>query len=96
MIKHTTHYRVTVNNKSNVILLDKPLEEAPFFKNPRKYCQSENTTINALVHYGDLRTEYYFSNYKDTIRYFNYMKKMCPKIYEFFNVFDWQDKLNLL
>ena len=92
----TTHYRVTVNNKSNVVLLDKPLKEAPFFVNPHAYCQVNDSKTKALIHYGDKRIEYYFRNYKDAIRYFNYLQKMCPKIYDFLNVFAWQLKTSLL
>lgn len=82
-----THYRVSVNNHNNIVLLDKPLKEAPFFENPRAYCQLEDYKIKALIHYGDVRNENYFRNYKDAIRYFNYLQNMSPKIYEFLNVF---------
>lgn len=87
---HTTIYRVSVNNKDRIVLLDKPLEEAPFFKNPREYCQVEYETIKALIHYDNIRDELYFRNYKDALRYFNYLEMICPKNVEFFNVFSWQ------
>lgn len=83
----TTHHRVSVNNKNNIVLLDKPLKEAPFFENPRFYCQVYDSKTKALIHYGDKRIEHYFRNYKDALRYFNYLQKMYPKIYDFFNVF---------
>ena len=92
----TTHYRVSVNNKNNIVLLDKPLKEAPFFENPRFYCQVYDSKTKALIHYGDERIEYYFRNYKDAIRYFNYLQKMCQKIYDFFNVFSWQTTINTI
>lgn len=82
-----TNYRVSINNKNKIVLLDKPLSEAPFFKNPREYCEVSNTKTKALIHYGDLRTEYYFRNYKDALRYFNYLQNMYQKNFEFFNVF---------
>lgn len=93
---HTTHYRVSVNNKNNIVLLDKPLKEAPFFKNPRGYCQEEDETIKALIHYDNIRDELYFRNYKDALRYFNYLQMMCPKDVEFFNVFSWQPKPTII
>ena len=93
---HTTHYRVSVNNKSNIVLLDKPLKDAQFFKNPHEYCTCENSSTGALVHYGDIRIEYYFRNYKDAIRYFNYLHEMCSKNYEFFNVFSWQTTTTII
>ena len=93
---HTTHYRVSVNNKSKIVLLDKPLPEAPFFKNPREYCTCENSSTGALVHYGDIRIEYYFRNYKDAVRYFEYLQKIFAKIYDFFNVFAWHTNIIII
>lgn len=90
-MKHTQHYRVSINNISKVILLTKPLPECAFFKKPQKYCQENNLKIKARVHYGDIRTEYYFRNYSDAVRYFNYLQKTEPKNYSFFNVFAWQE-----
>ena len=95
-MKHTTHYRVSVNNKNNIVLLDKPLKEAPFFENPSSYCQVDDRKTKALIHYGDKRIEYYFRNYKDASRYFNYLQKMCPKTYDFFNVFAWQTNITII
>lgn len=84
---HTTIYRVSVNNRDRIVLLDKPLEEAPFFKNPRGYCQEEDETIKALIHHEHIRDELYFRNYKDALRYFNYILQTEKNNYEFFNVF---------
>ena len=95
-MKNTSHFRVSVNNKNNIVLLDKPLKQAPFFENPRSYCQVENSKTKALIHYGDIRDEYYFRNYKDAIRYFNFLKKTYTKIYDFFNVFDWQTTITII
>ena len=87
-MKNTSHYRVTVNNKDNIVLLDKPLKEAPFFENPRSYCQVENSKTKALIHFGNIRDEYYFRNYKDALRYFTYLQKNnTKKNMIFFNVF---------
>ena len=47
---NTTHYRVTVKHKYQTVILTKPLPEAPFFKNPKKYCQYEDAKIKALIH----------------------------------------------
>ena len=89
-MRHTQHYRVTINNISKIILLTKPLPECAFFKNPNGYCQENNQKIKARVHYDNIRTEYYFRNYSDAVRYFNYLQKTEPKNYSFFNVFAWQ------
>lgn len=89
-MKHTQHYRVSINKISKIVLLTKPLPECSFFKNPVQYCQENNTRIKARIHYSDTRTEYYFRNYSDAVRYFNYLQKTEPKNYSFFNVFAWQ------
>lgn len=89
-MKHTTHYRVSINHKNKIILLDKPLPEAQFFKNPRGYCQEEDETVKALIHSDNIRDELYFRNYKDALHYFNYLQKTDKKNYDFFNVFSWQ------
>lgn len=93
---HTTHYRVSINNKDKIVLLDKPLDEAPFFKNPREYCQEEDETIKALIHWDNIRDELYFRNYKDASRFFNYLKVTVPKYVEFFNVFSWQNLFKIV
>ena len=93
---HTTHYRVSVNYKYNIVLLDKPLKESPFFKNPREYCQEEDETIKALIHHDNIRDELYFRNYKDALRYFNYLQQMWQKIYDFFNVFAWHPNITII
>ena len=84
---NTTHYRITINDKDKIITLTKPLPEAPFFKNPSAYCQYNDRTIGALVHEEVNKLEFYFRNYQDTIRYFNYLKQMLPK-YLFNNVYE--------
>lgn len=89
-MRHTTIYRISVNHKDKIILLDKPLEDAPFFKNPRGYFQEDNTRIKALIHRDNIRDELFFRNYSDAVRYFNYLQKADPKNYSFFNVFAWQ------
>jgi hypothetical protein len=86
-LKHTTHYRLTINNKDLIITLTKPLPEAPFYKNPEKYCQYEDTKIKALIHENKHGYEAYFRNYQDTLRYFNYLKQLLP-YYSFNNVFE--------
>ena len=89
-MKHTTIYRISVNHRDKIVLLDKPLEEAPFFKNPRGYCQEDNARIKALIHRDNIRDELYFRNYKDAARYYNYLKATLPKDFGFLNVFSWQ------
>lgn len=89
-MKHTTIYRISVNHRDKIVLLDKPLEEAPFFKNPSVYCQEDNNRIKALIHRDNIRDELYFRNYKDTQRYYNYLKMTLPKDFAFLNVFAWQ------
>lgn len=87
MTRHTTIYRISVNYKDKIVLLTKPLPECAFFKNPERYCQENNSKIKARIHYGNTRTEYYFRNYRDAQRYFNYLQKTEQKNYSFFNVF---------
>lgn len=87
MMRHTQHYRVSINNISKIVLLTKPLPECALFKNPERYCQENNQKIKARVHYGNIRTEYYFRNYSDAVRYFNYLQKTEPKNYSFLNTF---------
>lgn len=84
---NTTHYRITINDKDKIITLTKPLPEAPFFKNPSAYCQYNDRCSGALIHEDVNRLEYYFRNYQDTIRYFNYLKQMLPR-YLFNNVYE--------
>ena len=89
-MKHTTIYRISVNHRDRIVLLDKPLEEAPFFKNPRGYCQEFNDRIKARIHRDNIRDELFFRNYKDAARYYNYLKATLPKDFDFFNIFAWQ------
>lgn len=70
-MKHTTHYRITVNYIEKIITLDKPLSEAAFFKAPRVYCEKEDPKTHALIHYGKCSEEHYFRNYEHTIAFFN-------------------------
>ena len=86
-MRHTTIYRISVNHREKLVLLDKPLEEAPFFKNPHGYCQEDNARIKALIHRDNIRDEMYFRNFKDTLRYYNYLKVTLPKDFDFYNVF---------
>lgn len=95
-MKHTQHYRVSINNISKIVILTKPLPECPFFKNPNGYCQENNSKIKARIHYDYVRTEYYFRNYSDAVRYFNYLQKTEPKKFTFFNTFDWQSTTNII
>ena len=74
-IKHTTHYRITINHIDKIITLDRPLSEAPFFQAPRVYCTKEDTKYHSLIHYGDCREEHYFRNYQDTLNYFIVLQK---------------------
>lgn len=86
-MKHTTIYRITLNHRDKIVLLDKPLKEAPFFKNPRGYCQEYNARIKALIHRDNIRDELFFRNYKDANRYYNYLNMTLPKDFDFFNAF---------
>ena len=95
-MKHTTIYRISVNHRDRIVLLDKPLEDAPFFKNPRGYCQEDNARIKALIHRDNIRDELFFRNYKDTDRYYNYLKATLPKDFDFFNVFAWQPTTTII
>lgn len=88
-IKHTTHYRVTINHIDKIITLDKPLQEAPFFQDSRKYCEKEDPKTHALIHYSKCREEHYFRNYQHTLLFF----KQCQKTkyfngYLFNNIFE--------
>ena len=86
-MRHTSIYRISVNHINRIVLLDKPLDEAPFFENPRGYCQEDNKIIKALIHRDNIRDQYYFRNYKDAYRYFNYLILYFQKDFDFFNVF---------
>ena len=74
-MKHTTHYRVTVNHLNKIITIDKPLETARFFQNPHTYCESEDTKTRALIHYTSCREEHYFRNLEDAWCYFMKLRK---------------------
>ena len=74
-IKHTTHYRITINHVDRIITLDRPLPEAPFFQEPREYCTKEDTKYHSLIHYSNCREEHYFRNYRDTLTYFIFLQK---------------------
>ena len=89
-MQHTTIYRISLNHKDKIVLLDKPLDEAPFFKNPRGYCQEFNDRIKARIHRDNIRDELFFRNYKDAARYYNYLKATLPKDFDFLNIFAWQ------
>lgn len=88
-MKHTTHYRVTVNHFDHIVTLDKPLESAMFFKDPYGYCESQDTKSRALIHYSNLREEHYFRNLYDARRYFRKLHKSNYFYgYDFNDVFD--------
>lgn len=95
-MKHTTIYRISVNHKDKIILLDKPLEDATFFKNPRGYCQEDNARIKALIHRDNIRDELYFRNYKDAYRYYYYLEMTLPKDFSFLNIFAWQPTTTII
>ena len=80
----TTCYRVTINKKTNIAILTKPLEEAQYFQNPEQYCQY--STVNMRLHFNDDNTlfEYYFPNYQLAK---NFLLKSSKK-YEIFNTLE--------
>ena len=88
-MKHTSHYRITINHIDKIITLDKPLPESPFFQAPRNYCEKEDPKTHALIHYSKCREEHYFRNYEHTLKFF----KDCQKSkyfngYLFNNIFE--------
>ena len=74
-MKHTTHYRVTINHLSKIITLDKPLSSAPFFEAPREYCELEDPKTHALIHYSKCSEEHYFRNYEHTLAFFKHCQQ---------------------
>lgn len=83
-MKHTTHYLITINDKDMIVLLTRPLEFGLAMQDLQAYTDYENTEINALVKEDVVRSQYYFRNYTEAKRYFNYLREMYP-YYQFFN-----------
>lgn len=88
-MKHTTHYRITINHIDKIITVTKPLPQCPFFESPRTYCDKEDPKTHALIKYLRCCEEHYFRNYEDTIKFF----KQCQKSkyytgYLFNNIFE--------
>lgn len=83
-MKHTTHCLVTVNYRDGLVLLTRPLEFGIPMQDLQAYTDYENTKINSLVKEGGDRDEYYFRNYTDAKRYFNFLNETHPEL-EYFN-----------
>lgn len=87
-MKHTTHYRITINHIDKIITLDKPLSQSPFFQEPRKYCEKEDARTHALIHYSKCREQHYFRNYQYALNFFKECQEsVFLKSYLFNNVF---------
>ena len=83
-MKHTTHYLVTINDKDKIVLLTRPLSFGKAMQDLQAYTDYEDTKIKALVREDGVRGQYFFRNYTDAKRYFNYLREMYKDL-EFFN-----------
>lgn len=90
-MKHTTHYRITINYKDKIVTLTKPLPECPFFKDPHGYCEDEDHEFNCLVTYHTEThiKECFYRNYSDARTHYDYLRRMLyGKGFIFNNVFE--------
>lgn len=88
---NTSTYRVSINHKSKVILLSKPLEECEYFNNDPNYIDKTYTLNSNLVKVhidiDNNRFNHYTPNYKTAKFLFEKLKTM-KKDYFFYNSLD--------
>lgn len=86
-----TIYRVSINYKTKVILLTKPLDECPYFYGKEKYIDGAykyyNTFVEVHNDYDDFRESHYVKSYEMAKMLFNHMKK-TKKDYFFYNTLE--------
>ena len=91
MVTTTSTYRVSINYKSKVILLSKPLKECDYFKNKPHYISSVymfNRQLIKVHHdFEDYRENHYTPNYKTAKLLFEHLKK-TKQNYFFYNSLD--------
>lgn len=87
----TSTYRVSINYKTKVILLSKPLKECEYFNNKSNYIDKTYTLLNKTVKvHSDTknhRDNYYTTNYKTAELLFEKLKN-TKKNYFFYNSLD--------
>lgn len=88
MTSSTSTYRVSINYKSKVILLSKPLKECVYFNNNQNYIDRTYSINNQLVKVHrdtkNNRDSHYSPNYKTALDIFNRFKN-TKKDYFFYN-----------
>lgn len=88
---NTSTYRVSINYKSKVILLSKPLEECEYFKNNPNYIDGSYTILNNTVKVHkdteNYRENHFTPNYKTAKFLFEHLKT-TKKDYFFYNSLD--------
>lgn len=91
MTTSTSTYRVSINHKSKVILLSKPLKECEYFKHKPHYINTvyvfNRELVNVHQDYDNYRENHYTPNYKTAKNLFEHFKK-TKKDYFFYNSLD--------
>ena len=91
MVTTTSTYRVSINYKTKVILLSKPLKECEYFKHNASYIDRTYKINNQLVNVHrdteNKRESHFAPNYK-TALYIFYGFKAMKKDYFFYNSLD--------
>ena len=87
----TSTYRVSINYKSKVILLSKPLKECEYFHKDSNYIDGTYKLNNQLIKVHrdteNYRENHYTPNYKTALSIFNSFKT-TKKDYFFYNSLD--------
>lgn len=87
----TSTYRVSINYKTKVILLSKPLKECEYFKHEPYYINDtyiiNNETIKVHNDYENYRENHYTPNYKTANILFQQLKS-TRRDYFFFNALE--------
>lgn len=91
MTTTTSTYRVSINYKTKVILLSKPLKECEYFNNKSNYIDKTykllNKTVKVHCDTKNHRENHYTPNYKTAKLLFEKLKN-TKKNYFFFNSLD--------
>lgn len=86
-----TIYRISVNYKSKVILLSKPLDECLYFYDKHNFIDETydyyNTHVEVHNDYEAFRESHFVKSYKMAKMLFNHMKK-TKKDYFFYNTIE--------
>ncbi|UVD41277.1 hypothetical protein [Streptococcus phage vB_SbRt-pBovineS21] len=91
MTTSSSTYRVSINYKSKVILLSKPLKECKYFHNYANYIDTtyklNNQVVNVHFDTKNHRSNHYTPNYKTAKLLFEKLKN-TKKDYFFYNSLD--------